>query len=87
MPTSTRAEILSLYRGFLRIIENWPNDYLRPNRNLKHVLHLRVTEGFRQNMVIKDPNVYNELVLNAEKELNALRRLEENEFKEKVRVC
>ncbi|CAG8443956.1 12150_t:CDS:2 [Funneliformis caledonium] len=83
MSTSTKAEILSLYRGFLRIIENWPNDLLRPNRNLKQVLHLRVTEGFRQNIVVKDQNIYNDLVLHAEKELNALRRLEENEFKEK----
>ncbi|CAB4384363.1 unnamed protein product [Rhizophagus irregularis] len=83
MPTSSKAEILSLYRGFLRIIENWPNDYLRPNRNLKHVLYLRVTEGFRQNTVVKSPHIYNGLVSNAEKELNALRVLEENEFKEK----
>ncbi|CAG8554740.1 23026_t:CDS:2 [Racocetra persica] len=84
MSALTRTNILSLYRSFLRVIERWPTDYLRPNRNLKHILHLRVTEGFRQNNAVKDADVLRALVLDAEIELDALRRLAENEFKEKV---
>ncbi|CAG8683905.1 18020_t:CDS:2 [Racocetra fulgida] len=83
MSALTRTNILSLYRSFLRVIERWPTDYLRPNRNLKHILHLRVTEGFKQNIAVKDANVLRALVLDAEVELDALRRLAENEFKEK----
>ncbi|CAG8830616.1 4401_t:CDS:2 [Gigaspora margarita] len=78
-----RTDILSLYRSFLRVIERWPTDYLRPNRNFKHVLHLRVTEGFRQNLSVKDKDVLRALVMDAETELDALRRLANNEFKEK----
>lgn len=80
----TREEVLTLYRSFLRIIEGWPTDYLRPNRNLKHVLHLRVTEGFSQNMVAEDAKGLNALFSAANLELDALRRLADNEFKEKV---
>lgn len=86
MMNSTRTEILQLYRSFLHVIENWPTDHLRPNRNLKQVLHLRVTEGFQKNMIIKDPEVQNKLVTEAEIELDALKRLANNEFKEKVSV-
>ncbi|KAF0388359.1 cytochrome b pre-mRNA-processing protein 6 [Gigaspora margarita] len=78
-----RTDILSLYRSFLRVIERWPTDYLRPTRNFKHVLHLRVTEGFRQNLSVKDKDVLRALVMDAETELDALRRLANNEFKEK----
>nr|CAG8650004.1 12831_t:CDS:2 [Entrophospora candida] len=83
MINSTCAEILQLYRSFLHVIENWPADHLRPNRNLKQVLHLRVTEGFQKNMIINDPEVHNKLVTEAEIELDALKRLANNEFKEK----
>ncbi|CAJ0827350.1 4309_t:CDS:2, partial [Entrophospora sp. SA101] len=58
---------------------NWPADHLRPNRNLKQVLHLRVTEGFQKNMIINDPEVHNKLITEAEIELDALKRLMENE--------
>ncbi|CAJ0761083.1 16380_t:CDS:1, partial [Entrophospora sp. SA101] len=57
---------------------NWPADHLRPNRNLKQVLHLRVTEGFQKNMIINDPEVHNKLITEAEIELDALKRLMEN---------
>ncbi|CAG8474541.1 3443_t:CDS:2 [Acaulospora colombiana] len=83
MSTSTRAEVLSLYRSFLRVIERWPTDYLRPNRNLRQVLHLRVVEGFRQNLIIKDADVFSSLISEANVELDALRRLADNEYKEK----
>ncbi|RHZ81239.1 hypothetical protein Glove_122g104 [Diversispora epigaea] len=79
----TREEVFSLYRSFLRVIERWPTDYLRPNRNLKHVLNLRVAEGFRQNIVVKDANDFNTLFFGANSELEALRSLVDNEFKEK----
>ncbi|CAG8569818.1 5599_t:CDS:2 [Acaulospora morrowiae] len=83
MSASTRSEVLSLYRSFLRVIERWPTDYLRPNTDMRHVLHLRVVEGFRQNLVIKDADVYNSLILEANIELDALRKLAYNEYKEK----
>jgi hypothetical protein len=74
-------EIQPLYRSFLKVIQKWPVDKVRPTRDLKQVLTTRVEEKFRKPLA-------NEATLDfaqAERELVALEKLLNNEFKEKVR--
>lgn len=74
------TEIQSLYRSFLKVIQKWPADKVRPTRDLKQVLTTRVEETFRKPLA-------NEATLDfaqAERELFALEKLLNNEFKEKV---
>ncbi|CAO3616821.1 unnamed protein product [Mucor hiemalis] len=72
-------EIQPLYRSFLKVIQKWPVDKVRPTRDLKQVLTTRVEETFKKPLA-------NEATLNfaqAEKELVALEKLLHSEFKEK----
>lgn len=74
------TEIQPLYRSFLKVIQKWPADKVRPTRDLKQVLTTRVEETFRKPLA-------NEATLDfaqAERELFALEKLLNNEFKEKV---
>lgn len=74
-------EIQPLYRSFLKVIQKWPVDKVRPTRDLKQVLTTRVEETFKKPLA-------NEATLNfaqAEKELVALEKLLHSEFKEKVK--
>ncbi|CAO0793570.1 unnamed protein product [Mucor circinelloides] len=68
-------EIQPLYRSFLKVIQKWPVDKVRPNRDLKQVLSTRIEETFRNQETLN--------VAQAEKELVALEKLLNNEFKEK----
>jgi len=69
-------EIQPLYRSFLKVIQKWPIDKVRPNRDLKQVLSTRIEETFRNQETLN--------VAQAKKELVALEKLLNNEFKEKV---
>lgn len=74
------TEIQPLYRSFLKVVQKWPADKVRPTRDLKQVLTTRVEETFRKPLA-------NEATLDfakAERELFALEKLLNNEFKEKV---
>ncbi|CAG8585244.1 9066_t:CDS:2 [Ambispora gerdemannii] len=79
----TPTEILHLYRSFLRLGSRWPKDHLRPDRNLKKVIESSVTEKFRKNSSAQEPEVLNLLFQEAERELDALKRLLDNEFRAK----
>lgn len=73
-------EIQPLYRSFLKVVQHWPADKVRPTRDLKQVLTARVEETFRKPLA-------NEATLDiakAQRELLALEKLLNNEFKEKV---
>lgn len=72
----TRQEILSLYRSYLRIVREWPEDKVRPNRGMKQVLAKKVEEQFRSSSNID----YDKSV----QEMKALDYLLDNRFKEKV---
>ncbi|KAG2198025.1 hypothetical protein INT47_004992 [Mucor saturninus] len=72
-------EIQPLYRSFLKVIQKWPADKVRPTRDLKGVLTTRVEETFRKPLA----NEGSLDIVKAQRELVALEKLLNNEFKEK----
>ncbi|CAG8609765.1 3697_t:CDS:2 [Ambispora leptoticha] len=79
----TPTELLHLYRSFLRLSSRWPKDHLRPDRDLKKVIRSSVKEKFRKNSNVQEPEALTTLYQEAERELDALKRLLDNEFKAK----
>lgn len=80
MSKATQQEIRSLYRSYLRIVKEWPEDKIRLNRGMKQILSKKVEETFRTGQG-KDT-----LDLNKQrKELEALEFLLDNKFKDKVK--
>lgn len=80
--SAVRAEVQALYRAYLRVVNQWPEDKLRPTRDMKHVLQTRVEETFRKPLQSEG-----ELDMAAAKmQLDALTRLVNNEFKNQVRI-
>lgn len=79
MSKPSRQEIHSLYRSYIRIVREWPEDKVRPNRGMKQILEKRVEETFRTS----NPTKALDLEV-ARKELAALESLLENTFKDKV---
>ncbi|KAI8390919.1 uncharacterized protein BYT42DRAFT_542563 [Radiomyces spectabilis] len=73
-----RQEIHALYRSYLRLVRDWPADKVRPNRDMKQMLAKRVEETFRQPLQ-SETEVFN--IDKAKKQLDALERLLDNEFK------
>lgn len=80
MSKATQQEIRSLYRSYLRIVKEWPEDKIRLNRGMKQILSKRVEETFRTGQE-KDT-----LDLSKQhRELEALEFLLDNKFKDKVK--
>ncbi|KAI8362765.1 NADH ubiquinone oxidoreductase subunit NDUFA12-domain-containing protein [Blakeslea trispora] len=77
--TASKQEILALYRSYMRIVRDWPEDKVRPNRGMKQVLEKRVEETFRT----AHPDIHLE---KAKKELESLESLLDNTFKEKYPI-
>ncbi|GAA5799659.1 rab32, member RAS oncoprotein [Helicostylum pulchrum] len=78
MSKATQQEIRSLYRSYLRIVKEWPEDKIRLNRGMKQILSKRVEETFRTGQE-KDT-----LDLSKQhRELEALEFLLDNKFKDK----
>ncbi|KAF9365195.1 hypothetical protein BGX34_010999 [Mortierella sp. NVP85] len=75
--------VLSLYRSYLRVINKWPSDPIRPTRNLKTALRSQVSESFRSPVTGADINTFASRVQDARVQLEALQRLTLNEFKQK----
>ncbi|CAO3702173.1 hypothetical protein G6F56_008820 [Rhizopus delemar] len=71
----TSKEIQPLYRSFLKVVEKWPVDKVRPNRDLKQIITTRVEESFRNENTVD--------IAQAEKQLFALEKMLNNEFKNK----
>ncbi|GAA5810778.1 hypothetical protein MFLAVUS_004204 [Mucor flavus] len=81
MSKATQQEIHSLYRSYLRIVKEWPEDKIRLNRGMKQILSKKVEETFRTGQG-KDT-----LDLNKQrKELEALEFLLDNKFKDKYPI-
>lgn len=76
MSKPTQREVLSLYRSYLRIIKEWPEDKIRPNRGMKQVLAKKVQEQFRSPQTLD--------YYKAKEEMKALDYLLDNKFQEKV---
>jgi hypothetical protein len=74
------TEIQPLYRSFLKVVQKWPVDKVRPTRDLKQILSTRVEETFKKPLSNEEPLDF----AKAQKELVALEKLLYNEFKEKV---
>lgn len=76
-----RHEIQALYRSYLRLVRDWPADKVRPERDMKQVLAQRVEETFRRPL----ENEHEPFdVASAKRQLVALEKLLNNEFKNKV---
>ena len=69
-------EFQPLCRSFLKVVEKWPVDKVRPNRDLKQIITTRVEESFRNESTLD--------ITRAQKELFALEKLLNNDFKQKV---
>jgi hypothetical protein len=72
------SEAQTIYRSFLKVIQKWPVDKVRPNRDLKQILATRVEESFRNEQTLN--------VQDAKKQLIALEKLLNNDFKARVSV-
>ncbi|KAI7901117.1 uncharacterized protein BX663DRAFT_514992 [Cokeromyces recurvatus] len=72
-------EIQTLYRSFLKVMQKWPVDKVRPKRDLKQIMSNRIEETFRKPLLNKDQLDMTQ----AKRELAALERLLNNEFKER----
>jgi hypothetical protein len=83
MSQPARQEIHALYRNYLRLVHDWPADKVRPNRDMKQILTTRVEETFRKPLQ-NDAEAFD--LAEAKKQLDALERLLDNEFKQKVSV-
>ncbi|CAO3629592.1 unnamed protein product [Cunninghamella blakesleeana] len=80
MSQVARKEVQNLYRSYLRLIRDWPADKVRPNRDMKQILTTRVEETFRKPLQNENEPFDIE---EAKKQLDALERLLDNEFKQK----
>ncbi|KAF9113612.1 hypothetical protein BGX27_001202 [Mortierella sp. AM989] len=72
--------VVTLYRAFLRVINKWPADPIRPTRNMKTALKSQLTEAFR------NPNNNLSLparIADAHLQLDALKTITNNHFKQK----
>ncbi|KAG0210309.1 hypothetical protein BGX28_009465 [Mortierella sp. GBA30] len=82
--SSPSQSIPSLYRAYLRVINKWPADPIRPTRNMKTALRSQVTESFRSPLNPGDSN--NTLayrIKDAQVQLEALQKITQNEYKQK----
>ncbi|KAI8876248.1 hypothetical protein K501DRAFT_135548, partial [Backusella circina FSU 941] len=77
--SATRQEICTLYRSYLRLVKEWPNDKVRQNRGMKQILAKRIEETFRN----EQQQVH---LATAREELASLQKLLDNEFKEKYPI-
>lgn len=80
MSQAARQEVQTLYRNYLQLVKEWPADKVRPNKDMKQFLTIRVEDTFRQ--PLQDGSTLD--VAQVEKQYNALERLLANEFKQKV---
>ncbi|KAG0297891.1 hypothetical protein BGZ97_004205 [Linnemannia gamsii] len=72
----------SLYRSFLRVINKWPADPIRPTRNMKTALRSQVTETFRSPLTAGQDTLASR-IKDAQVQLEALQKITHNEFKQK----
>ncbi|KAF9082961.1 hypothetical protein BGX23_011904, partial [Mortierella sp. AD031] len=88
---SAQQSVPSLYRSFLRVINKWPADPIRPTRNMKTALRSQVTESFRSPLAVSDATAAGAAsqdtlasrIKDAQVQLEALQKITLNEFKHK----
>ncbi|KAG0376209.1 hypothetical protein BGX24_008127 [Mortierella sp. AD032] len=80
---STQQSVPTLYRSFLRVINKWPADPIRPTRNMKTALRSQVTETFRSPLAAGGQDTLASRVKDAQAQLEALQNITHNVFKQK----
>ncbi|KAK3835992.1 MAG: hypothetical protein JOS17DRAFT_735729 [Linnemannia elongata] len=83
--TTAHQSVPSLYRSFLRVINKWPADPIRPTRNMKTALRSQVTESFRSPLSVGagSQDTLASRIKDAQVQLEALQKITNNEFKQK----
>ncbi|KAF8944714.1 hypothetical protein BGZ47_003780 [Haplosporangium gracile] len=83
--TTAQRSVPSLYRSFLRVINKWPADPIRPTRNMKTALRSQVTESFRSPLTASTggQDTLASRIKDAQVQLEALQKITHNEFKQK----
>ncbi|KAF9322811.1 hypothetical protein BGZ91_004038 [Linnemannia elongata] len=82
---TAQQSVPSLYRSFLRVINKWPADPIRPTRNMKTALRSQVTESFRSPLAAGtgSQDTLASRIKDAQVQLEALQKITHNEFKQK----
>ncbi|KAG0365274.1 hypothetical protein BC939DRAFT_268298 [Gamsiella multidivaricata] len=75
--------VVNLYRSYLRVINQWPADPIRPTRNMKTALRSQVTESFRSPITGANNDTLASRIADARVQLEALQKITRNEFKQK----
>ncbi|KAF9203834.1 hypothetical protein BGZ49_005987 [Haplosporangium sp. Z 27] len=83
VPSSSTKTIVSLYRSYLKVINKWPTDPIRPTRNMKTALRSQVTESFRTPITGVNNDTLATKITDAQIQLEALQKITRNEFKQK----
>ncbi|KAF8980353.1 hypothetical protein BGZ46_004317 [Entomortierella lignicola] len=81
--SSSTKTIVSLYRSYLKVINKWPTDPIRPTRNMKTALRSQVTESFRTPITGVNNDTLATKITDAQIQLEALQKITRNEFKQK----
>ncbi|KAF9931959.1 hypothetical protein BGZ75_003686 [Mortierella antarctica] len=82
--SSPAQSVPSLYRAYLRVINRWPADPIRPTRNMKTALRSQVTETFRSPLASgANHDTLAARIKDAQVQLEALQKITNNEFKQK----
>jgi hypothetical protein len=69
---TSHQKVLALYRRLLRAQQVWPKDPLRPARNIKEMLALKIREEFRRCMGEKDPIMIQKCLDDGNRQLKSL---------------
>ncbi|CAO3567588.1 unnamed protein product [Mortierella alpina] len=82
--SSASQSVPSLYRAYLRVINRWPADPIRPTRNMKTALRSQVTETFQSPLASgANHDTLAARIKDAQVQLEALQKITNNEFKQK----
>ncbi|KAF9582424.1 hypothetical protein BGW38_000228 [Lunasporangiospora selenospora] len=81
--SSQSATLIRLYRGYLRVISQWPSDPIRPTRNLKTALRSQVYESFHAPASAGANETLASRIADGERQLEALQKICRSDFKHK----
>jgi hypothetical protein len=77
---SSRQHVLHLYRRLLRIQQAWPEDPLRPSRNIKETLSLKIREEFRRYRSEGNLHIVEKCLQDGHRQLQSLQLLLDNTY-------
>jgi hypothetical protein len=77
---SSRHQTLVLYRRLLRAQKAWPTDSLRPTRNIKEMLSLKIREEFRRCVGEQNSTIIQKCLQDGKRQLHSLHLLLNNTY-------